>query len=256
MNTVIIREPDDQSAIAVMTTAELRTELAKGLTLTAATLQRLAYIWSELEKRGEDLSELRRGIAASLPLIATGALVAEVVVAFASRPSVLRSIVGLPHEQQRDLAAGKPVPLVTDAGEGEYAVKNLPVASLSAAQCRQVFGVGVIRDAEEQEALLEDIKRPKRRAKEEPTRQYNVRPDKIRDGVWIGKAFVSKVEMIAALSLLASDLDVVEPKGDRAATTLVVLTAEEKRRLVTAEKQNGEPEKSIVRKALRTLGLI
>src|SRR6185312_4651239 len=90
-------------------TPDLRAELARGLSLTADTLTRLGMVWQELERRGEDLADLRQGLAKTLPLIAAGRLAAEAVVAFAGRPSLLRALEGVPLERQRSLANGEPI---------------------------------------------------------------------------------------------------------------------------------------------------
>ena len=68
----IIRSPRLEIATRVheMDTPTLRGELARALTVTAETLEYLAAIWRELERRGQDLSELRKGMGQYLPLIA------------------------------------------------------------------------------------------------------------------------------------------------------------------------------------------
>src|SRR6516162_3956035 len=98
----------DGAALTAASTEELRAELARGLTMTAAVLTRLGAVWAELERRGEDLADLRQGLARTLPLIASGLLAAEAVVAFAGRPLVLRCLEGVALDQQRAMAAGEP----------------------------------------------------------------------------------------------------------------------------------------------------
>jgi hypothetical protein len=241
--------------IRTASTADLKTELAKGLTLTVQTLARLAIIWAELESRGEDLSDLRRGIAAMLPLIAAGTLAPEAVVGFGSRPSLLRALVGLPLEKQRAIAAGEPVPLVTDAGDGEYAVTPLPASALTAAQVRQVFAVGEIRDADQQRAMIEARRSPVRRIDPEPVRNYRVRPDVEGGVVRVGKATVKPAEIVSALSAMSGTLAPLELDKETETAT-VRLTAAEKQRLRVAEKRRGLPEWHLIREALHAYGLI
>lgn len=252
MSALAIPERD----VAILSTTDLRAELAAGLTLTAQTLMRLAFVWAELERRGEDLSDLRRGIAATLPLIAAGTLAAEAVVAFAGRPSLMRAMIGLPLERQRAIAAGEPVQLVTAAGDGEYAVKPMPAIALTAAQVRQVFSVGEIRDADEQEAVIEARKIGRRRRKpEESDRHYRIRPDQDRKGIWVGKAFVGQVEVVAALAELSGPLSVLNLDKENETAT-VRLSAAEKARLKAMEARRGLPEWHLIREALRAYGLI
>lgn len=87
-------------ALAKASTEELRAELATALKLTADHLVRLAMIWAELERRGEDLSALKNGIGKYLPMIASGAVLAETVVAFAGEPLMLSRAAKLPVEEQ------------------------------------------------------------------------------------------------------------------------------------------------------------
>jgi hypothetical protein len=241
-----------------VSTADLRAALARGLTRTAGELAQLGMIWAELERRGEDLSELRREVGTSIPLIAAGVLAAEVVVAFAGRPSLWRALVGLPLERQRAIAGGEPLPLVVDAGEGEFAVRPLPAGALSTKQVRQLFGVGEVRGQDEQIAYLADLTTPSRppRAKPAPPeRHYRVRADPERGGLWIGNAFAAHAEIVAALADLAGPLSVLNLDQEHESAT-VRLSAAEKKKLKAAEKRRGLPEWHLIREALRACGLI
>ena len=134
-------------SIRSATTPALRAELARALTITAQGLSYLAAVWAELERRGEDLSSLRSGMARSLPLIANGTLAAEAAVAFAGRYTVLAEIAKLPLPEQVRLASGALVPVATSTG-----VANIPATAFTAAQARGVFSAGRILTPEEQEA--------------------------------------------------------------------------------------------------------
>lgn len=91
---------DRVKMLAKASTEELRAELAAALKLTAEHLVRLALVWAELERRGEDLSALKNGIGKYLPMIASGAVLAETVVAFAGEPLMLSRAAKLPVDQQ------------------------------------------------------------------------------------------------------------------------------------------------------------
>jgi hypothetical protein len=74
--------------------------------LTSEYLLYLAAIWGELERRGEDLSDLKRGIGKYLPLIASGSVLADTVVAFAGEPATLRAVAALPPKEQERIVRG------------------------------------------------------------------------------------------------------------------------------------------------------
>lgn len=100
----------DLARLRAASTADLRAELVNALKLTAGHLCYLAAVWQELEARGVDLGDLRRGIGAYLPLIAAGTVAAETVVAYAGQPRLLKQIGGLPVDRQRRIAAGEEPP--------------------------------------------------------------------------------------------------------------------------------------------------
>lgn len=140
----------DPRVIQAMTTVELREELARGLTLVAENLFRTGQIWIELERRGEDLSDLRKGLAAYLPQIGTGRMDARVLVKFAGAPALLRAVSILPVDEQVRLATGGTVPLVAE----DLSVVPTDPLRLTAPQVAQVFSAGQIRSTAEQKEIL------------------------------------------------------------------------------------------------------
>ena len=110
-----------------MSVPDLRAELSKGLTMTARGLSHMAAVWEELESRGEDLSDLRCGMGLLLPVIASGRLAAEAVVAFAGRPLILKHLEGMPLDQQRRYADGEPIPVYL---EGSREPEALPLVRI------------------------------------------------------------------------------------------------------------------------------
>lgn len=182
-----------------LSTQELRVKLAQSLTLSAQHLAYLAAVWGELEKRGEDLSDLRTGMAVYLPQIAAGRLDAEAVIRFAGQPTVLRSIAGLPLERQRSLAKGEPVRVLTVNAEGEYQDTALPAYTLTASQARMVFDGEKMRSLDEQRALLESARLSAKR-RPAPGASNRVRYDAKADVVRIGRAAATVGEVSAALA--------------------------------------------------------
>lgn len=182
-----------------MSTQQLRTALAQSLTLSAQHLAYLALIWGELEKRGEDLSDLRTGMAAYLPQIAAGRLDAEAVIRFAGQPTVLRSLAGLPLQRQQALAKGEPVKVLTATADGSYTAAEMPAYTLTAAQARMVFDGDKIRSPDEQRATLESL-RVSKTARARPGAQNRVRYDPKADVVRIGRSSATVGEVTAALA--------------------------------------------------------
>jgi hypothetical protein len=136
-----------------LTTEELRLELTREIRDFATRLIRVAAIWVELERRGEDLSDLRSGLNVYLPAIAAGTVLADTVVRFSGKPQLLKAIAQLTPIHQQTLLDGGTVPLVINE-QGKYSHRMLPAHALSSSQIRQVFGERAIRTEAEQIAIL------------------------------------------------------------------------------------------------------
>ena len=185
-----------------MSTLQLREKLAQSLTMTAQHLQYLSVIWAELEKRGEDLSDLRTGLAVYMPQIAAGRLDAQAVIRFAGQPTVLKSVAMLPIEEQHEIANGKPVRVLTVNAQGEYEDAEMPAYTLTAAQARMVFGGDKLRNPAEQRAILESA-RVAKTARAKPGGVNKVRYDAAADVVRIGRSSATVGEITAALADVA-----------------------------------------------------
>lgn len=241
--------------LAAMPTAELKAELSRGLVLTAAVLARLGTVWAELVRRGEDLSDLRSGLARYLPRIASGQLAAEAVVEFANRPTVLQSIEGLPLPRQRELAAGGTV-RVLSAGTPPV---EMPLAAMPAALVRAVFAAGEERTPAEQQAAATKP-RPGRDGGEAAYR-YRVRVDRDTRTVRIGKMTVPVEDVLGAFAAAATGLSVLD--RDLAATpgpgvrmASCYLTDDEAARLDAAAKAKGIDRAELVRRAVVAMLLL
>lgn len=245
MTTLAPARPADLTAAS---TADLRAELARGLALTADTLTRLGRVWAELESRGEDLSDLRRGLGRTLPLIAAGRLAAEAVVAFAGRPGVLDRLAGLPLVEQRRLAAGGPVAVITPADPGT--VEELPLAALPTSRVRLVLDGGEVLTPAEQRVRL-----PARRGKPKPAADHRYRPRLDGDTLHVGRMAVPLVDVLAALSLAAGpDRPVPQDLPDEYATVTAKLHPDEAEAVKAHARRAKLPEWALARLALRAAG--
>lgn len=115
---------------AFMTTEELREELRRAVNLTARSVAYLAEVWTELERRGEDMSDIRIGLAPFLRDVAAGRLAPEAVLTFAGSRMVLRWVGRRPLAEQKRLASGAPVEVPTEEGPRQIPATQLTVQHL------------------------------------------------------------------------------------------------------------------------------
>jgi hypothetical protein len=241
--------PDSSpGSLASLSTDELKSSLASGLKDTADSLLRLASLWAELERRGVDLSDLRRGIVRYLSAIAAGTLAAEAVLEFQGRPGVLAMLEGLSLDRQRSLAAGSPVAVAS----GDT-VQLVPLTRMPHAAAAKVFAGGVERTPDEQRLGA----KPKiRKAK---ARKYRVSVDRDRGLLRIGKADVSIAEVVAAMSAEAGhegDIDEDLHAREQGPTATAKLTATEMERLKAAAKAHGLPVGELTRRAVIAMWML
>lgn len=242
----------DLPDLAEVATADLRAELARGLSLTAQTLMRLGMIWAELERRGEDLSDLKYGLARTLPLIASGRLAAEAVLAFANRPALLRALEGVPLVEQRAFAAGKNVAVIDPADP--QAIQEMPLERLPAAAVRLVFSEGEVRPPQAQRLAL----RPRRRASSaEATRRYQPRYDAATGQIQVGRMQIALADLLGELArAVGPDRPPAFDRPDDYLTVKTRLSHEEHERFQALCRRHELPDWEMIRKALRAFGLL
>lgn len=238
--------------VSSMTTEELKAELARGLTMTAAILSKLARIWDELERRGEDLSELRYGVARLLPLIASGRLASEAVVAFAGRPLILRCLEGVPLDEQRKLADGMPIPVYLP---GSDEPQSLPLVRIPSVAVTRVICDGSVRTPAEQRLAMR--KREKKTEENKEQRRGTITVEKEERTIRIGRYTVPLASVIAALAEAAGAKGEVFDSVEMPAKTIAgKVTDEEKERLKAAAKAHGMEEWEMVRQAVVAMWLL
>lgn len=151
--TALIPRTLDIERLGDVDTCILRAELEEGLSITARHLVYLGAIWRELVSRGEDLSDLRTGIAAYIPLVAAGSVAPETVVMIAGNPRLLDKIASLPADEQRAVLARKTLPLAVFQG-GEWTSQNVQLSAVTASQIAVIFGKRCVRSLSEQVTIL------------------------------------------------------------------------------------------------------
>lgn len=189
----------EEGALSAMSTRELREELLNGLRVTASCLSRLAMVVKELEGRGDDLSDLKIAMLTYLRLIASGQLLPEAVVRFVQSPRLMAIVASLTIKDQRALSEGKPVPLVVYGPTGDTTHRMVDPLNLVTPQIAQVFARGKIRTEAEQLVIL-DQRRTE--AKRKPAKVGQLRLDRERGGVTVGKRFIPLIDLVAAVQEL------------------------------------------------------
>lgn len=169
--------------LVAMSTEQLKQALASSIEMTAKHLIYMGMIWKELEARGEDLSALRQGIVAYIPMIAHDRLDARVVVQYAGQKTLLAALSRLPiNEQRKVLDAGTVIAIRIE--EGQTVEKPLSLANMTAADVHLVFTEEGVRPVEEQRILLASkIRRAIKKKKEKTYR--TVRRATVQDGKFI-----------------------------------------------------------------------
>jgi hypothetical protein len=242
----------DAIDLSGMTTEALKAELASVLGIAARDLVRLAAVWAELERRGEDLSALRSGLLAYLPRIAAGVVLPETVVRFMGQPALLRKIAGLPPDSQRRLTDGDGV-LVAERSDSGWTHRLVPAHRLSASQVWQVFDEKnqCIRTETEQQALL--TAPAARQTNRRPSNRGKFKADPEHGVVYFGRQPVEPADMVAALADLKGD---GEELGEDAVSVSASITPAEHKKLKRRSDRSGASMSTLIRDALRAGGLI
>lgn len=131
-NELVIKTRDQ---LAAMPVSDLKKELGRAIRLTAEAIEYLAAVWAELERRGEDLSDIRTGLTAYLPRIAQGELSARVMIELLGNRTALDRIAHIPPQEQEEMLA-TPVQYLEKDATGELVQKSGLVPELTPAQIR------------------------------------------------------------------------------------------------------------------------
>lgn len=179
----------------------LREELAKSIAITAHSIAYLANVWRELERRGEDLSDIKSGLISYLPMVAAGRLQPEAVVHFAGRAMLLKRISALPPQQQLALANGERIPVVIEQ-DGELVEQQLQADEIPSQLLAQVFTDGGVRPVTEQQLLAAvkvAVKGKKKTKKSAAGRPVKIQIDMAKNLMMAGKAELRLSDVIAAM---------------------------------------------------------
>ena len=202
MNELVLMGKHD---IQLASIEQLKAELSKSLKITSDYLVYMSLIWSELNKRGVDLSELKNGLFAYIPLIATNQLDARLVVEFAGNKTLLSALSRLPMDKQIEVAESKTLPYVTYGENQKIIETTLDLTKAKASQIYQVLGgEHGFRDVNQQYLYLKLKNKSKRKAKiTSRTTLRNVEFDEDKEYMLVGSDNRVKIEtLIGALGEL------------------------------------------------------
>jgi hypothetical protein len=182
-------------------------------------------VWTEYKGRGEDMSGLRTGLWAYMPLIASGDVRPELVVQYAGHATLLRRLAGLRLEDQDRLLQDNTVPLIEYQEDGKFTERRVPITHLKSTQIAQVISDHLRSPDEQRRAAAGNARRMRRRAA--------TTADRI-------------TELAQAMG---------QPKGRRVALT-VTLTDAESEALAAAQARSGVPMTKLIRAMLLSSGLL
>lgn len=185
--------PETSRDLRAMDTEALREELYNAIGITVRAIKHVAAIWTELEARGEDLSDVRFALASYMRPVQSGRLLPEAVAQLAGRRRTLDLVATLPVDDQRRLIEGQAVEVVK--GQDETVEKNLDQMTFS--ETAAVIRDGMIRTVDEQRLALKRMgeRRPRRRRGRKP----RIAVDGDNATVTVGTVTVALDDLVASL---------------------------------------------------------
>jgi hypothetical protein len=129
MKTEIVARAPEALELAEVSTEALKHQLRNAIGITEQAIIRVAVLWQELTRRGEDLSEFRFALAPFLLPVAQGKLLPALVVSMAAQPRALQRLAALPVQEQEQLLSGKEIEVYK--GDGQAEAKPLPAMTFA-----------------------------------------------------------------------------------------------------------------------------
>lgn len=141
----------NETEITSVSTPDLKQALISAIDDTVSAIRRAAAIWAELERRGEDLSDVNFALRVYMRPVAEGRLLPEVLSRLAGQRRTLDLVATLPPpEQQRVVIDETPIEVVT--ADGEITTKSLP--AMTWPEVARVIRDGAVRTPAEQQASI------------------------------------------------------------------------------------------------------
>lgn len=233
----------DPQMLEAMTNAELRAYIVRGMGIAVENIRRVARAWVVLEGRGEDMSDLRKGLLVYLSPIGAGRMDARVLSAFASSMKLLSAVSLLPIDEQVRLVQGGTVQLVTDDGR---VVAADPV-TLKAPQISRVFGAGCIRSVAEQKEILA-------KGAQREIKRLSIGYDRAKGGRFLVKT--TGVYLLAMVLDAMARAAPLKKKNDKMAAVTIQIPEELAITLRGAAQSSGKDISEAFLQAARLVGMI
>ena len=189
---------------AKLTNDQLRTELAEQVSLTAESLLRASLIWTELQRRGVDLSAFRSGLAKYLPRIARRELAAEAVVTFAGQRTLLQHFAGMPLEDQRRYSAGQAIKIAERNESGQVVSVERRLTELTGREVVLALQYGRVRSFDEQRSSLDQQMAQPTRIRRSSGGIARIRAQS--GLLQVGRMRIHPLDLVPALKILGFDL--------------------------------------------------
>lgn len=155
----IVSDVPHEIALQGVESAALKEQLREAIGLTETAIMRVAVIWRELVRRGEDMSDVKFALAPFMLPVAEGRLLPALVVAMAGQVRSLQRIADLPIHDQKALAEGRMIKIL----KPDYGVIEKPLKRLSFPELAAIVRGGKIMSVEDQRRALRQP--PARRAR-------------------------------------------------------------------------------------------
>lgn len=214
----------------------------------------MADIVGELERRGDDLEDLRLGLIDYLRRIASGQLLPDVVVRYAGQPNVLKRVAVLPIADQRKLVTQPAIDFAVWRGDSiEW--KKVDPSLMTTTQLTQVLAPDHIRTRSEQVTLLEHRREMSSRQQDDlvDSDRGGVKADRSRGRVILGSRSYTPAEITRALSALNG---YESEHSERTEHVLVKLSSVEHKRLKQKALDGDSSMQELGYAAFRAAGLI
>jgi len=188
-------------AIDAMTDPEaIKAELARLVGLTIETVLKIGRLIVRLDALGYDVDELRFAALPAYRRVGHNQTLPEIVVMLAGSAALLMKVARLPLADQRRIAAGETLRVMTRDGDA----RAVPLLAMNTAELKQVIAPDRIRNDAEQAAYLRAIDEACQTKPQAATPDnFPIRIDRRRGGIHCGPRYISAGDLAHYLSLLS-----------------------------------------------------
>ncbi len=193
MNELEISEDLRSRKYSNLSDEDLKVAFARAVGNYYGSIVELAEIVRVADARGLDMSSIRLDIYPQIRKVADGAVLPEVVTMFGWKKTVYERVAALPIADQKKIVQDGHVPVLVIGSDGNTTTRMMNPTKMRPEQLRQVFDGERLRDEAAQAPFIDQIRLESR--KPIPSQIGDLRPDKEKDGAWLGKKFIPRGDM-------------------------------------------------------------